>query len=64
MTNRRPFTFVAAIIFLVMALAHLYRLATGFDLIVGATAVPMSVSWIALIVTALFAVMLFRESGA
>ena len=62
MTRIRPFTLVAAIIFLLMAIGHLYRLAVGFDITVGGTAVPQSVSWVALVVTALLGVMLLRES--
>lgn len=62
MSNTRPFTFVAAGIFAAMALAHVYRLVIGFDVTVGTTPVPMVVSWIALAITALFAVMLFREA--
>ncbi|HJS40267.1 MAG TPA: hypothetical protein VJ763_02585 [Sphingomicrobium sp.] len=62
MTRTRPFTLVAAIIFLLMAIGHLYRLAVGFDITVGGTAVPQSVSWVALVVTALLGVMLLRES--
>jgi hypothetical protein len=62
MTQSRPFTFVAAIIFLLMACVHLYRLAVGFDITIGATAVPMTVSWVALVITALLSVMLFKES--
>ena len=62
MSQTRPFTFVAAIIFLVMALGHLYRLAVGFEVTIGATALPMMASWVALVVTALLSVMLFRES--
>lgn len=62
MTKTRPFTFVAVCIFLAMAVVHIYRIAAGFDIIVGTTPVPMSISWIALAITALFAVMLFRES--
>lgn len=62
MTRTRPFTLVAAIIFLVMAGGHLYRLAVGFDVTVGGTALPLFVSWVGLAVTALLAVMLFREA--
>ena len=63
MARNRPFTFVAAIIFLCMALVHLYRLAVGFDVTIGGTPVSMAVSWVALLVTALLSVMLFREAG-
>ena len=62
MNARKPFTLIAAAIFLLMAVAHLYRIAIGFDVTVGGTAIPQWVSWIALAVTGLLAVMLFREA--
>jgi len=62
MTTNRPFTLIAAIIFLVMALVHVYRLMTDFQVIVGTHAIPQSVSWIAIIVAGGLSVMLFRES--
>lgn len=62
MTNRRPFTLAAAAIFALMMLVHLYRLVTDFQIVLGSHSIPMSVSWIAIAVTALFAVMLYRES--
>ncbi len=37
MSRNKPFTTIAAIVFLLMALAHLYRIAVGFDVTVGAT---------------------------
>ena len=62
MSTRRPFTLLAAAIFALMMLAHLYRLVTDFQIIIGSHAIPMSVSWIAIAVTAVLAVMLYRES--
>ena len=62
MTQSRPFTMIAAIIFLAMALAHAYRLATHFQIVIGSHVLPMSLSWIAMLVTALLAVMLFRDA--
>ena len=62
MTRTRPFTLIAAIIFALMALAHVYRLITHFQIIVGTHSIPMEVSWIALAVTGLLAVMLYKES--
>ena len=62
MITRRPFTPVAAAIFALMMLAHLYRLVTDFQIILGSHAIPMVVSWLAIAVTALLAVMLYRES--
>jgi len=62
MARTRPFTFIAAILFALMAAAHLYRLAVGFDISVATSAVPMWISWIALVVTASLSAMLFREA--
>ena len=62
MSTRRPFTLFAAAIFAVMMLAHLYRLVTDFQIIIGSHSVPMLVSWLAIVVTAVLAVMLYRES--
>jgi hypothetical protein len=53
---------LAAAIFALMTLVHIYRLIVGFDVSVGGTHLPQSISWIALIVTALLATMLFREA--
>ena len=62
MSTRRPFTLFAAAIFAVMMLAHLYRLVTDFQIILGSHAIPMSVSYLAIFVTGVLAVMLYRES--
>ena len=62
MSTRRPFTLFAAAIFAVMMLAHLYRLVTDFQIVIGSPSVPMLVSWLAIAVTAVLAVMLYRES--
>ncbi|QNP44735.1 hypothetical protein H9L14_08025 [Sphingomonas sediminicola] len=62
MTARRPFTMFAAAIFLLIALAHLYRLVVGFDVSVAGTHISQSLRWIALVFTGLLAAMLFREA--
>ena len=62
MNTTRPFTLLAAAIFLVMTLVHIYRLATGFQIIAGSHSLPMAVSWIAIALTLVLAVMLYRES--
>jgi hypothetical protein len=62
MTARRPFTTLAAAIFLLMALVHLYRLLFGFDVTVAGTHVSQTVSWLALAFTGLLAAMLYREA--
>jgi len=62
MTSNRPFTLIAAVIFLAMALVHLYRLLTGFQVVVGGHSISQSVSWIAIIVAGGLSLMLFREA--
>ena len=62
MTARRPFTMLAAAIFLLIALVHLYRIIVGFDVSVAGTHISQSVSWIAVLFTRLLAAMLFREA--
>ena len=62
MNTRKPFTLIAAAIFAAMALGHIYRIATDFQIVVGSHSLPMSVSYFALVVTGVLAVMLYRES--
>jgi hypothetical protein len=62
MTTNRPFTLLAAVIFALMALVHLYRMVTNFQIVLGSHTIPMAASWIAIVITALLAVMLYRES--
>lgn len=61
MSTNRPFTLIAAIIFLVMALAHAYRLATHFQIVIGSHTIGLGVSWLALAVTLAMSWLLFRE---
>ena len=58
----KPFTLIAAVIFGLMALLHVYRLMTHFKVIVGTHTIPQYVSWIAIIVTGLLSYGLFREA--
>ncbi len=62
MNTRKPFTLIAAVIFGLMTLVHVYRIATHFQIIVGSHSLPMSVSYFALVITAILTVMLYRES--
>ena len=62
MIARKPFTMMGAILFLAVAAAHAYRLATGSEVMVGGSAVPMSVSWVGLVVAGLLGVMLLVEA--
>ena len=58
----KPFTAISALIFGLMALIHVYRIAVGFPINVAGTEIGQGVSWIALIVTAVLAYGLFREA--
>lgn len=58
----KPFTTIAAVIFALMTLVHAYRLMTDFQVIVGSHTISMSVSWVAIVVTAVLCVGLFREA--
>jgi hypothetical protein len=62
MTNARPFTLIAAIIFAMVALVHLYRLADGFEVIIGGRQLGVAASIAGLLIGGLLSVMLFRES--
>ena len=65
MTRTRPFTLLAAIIFGLMALVHLYRLLIHpFPVMLGHHPVGQTISIVAVVITALLSVMLFRESRA
>ena len=58
----KPFTTLAAVVFGLMALAHLYRLVRPFEVNVAGTVLPQSVSIAALAVTAVLSLMLWREA--
>ena len=60
--SSRPFTLIAAIIFGLMAVLHIYRLFTHFQVIVGSHTLPQGISWVALVVTGGLSWMLFREA--
>jgi hypothetical protein len=62
MAARRPFTLIAAVIFGLMALLHIYRIFTHFQIVVGFHTIAQEVSYVALIVTAGLSYMLFREA--
>jgi uncharacterized membrane protein YdbT with pleckstrin-like domain len=58
----KPFTTIAAVIFALMALLHVYRLATNFQVIAGTHTIPYSLSWVAVMITAILSYGLFREA--
>jgi hypothetical protein len=58
----KPFSLVAAVIFLLIALAHLYRVAVGFPVTVGGADIGQAVSWAGLVVASVLSIGLFREA--
>jgi len=62
MASRKPFTTIAALIFLIIAGVHVYRLSTGFDVVIAGNPVSMAVSWIGIVVGLVLGVMLLVEA--
>ena len=58
----KPFTSLAAAIFALIALAHLYRVVRRLAVTVAGTDIPMWVSVVGMVVAAGLAVMLWREA--
>ena len=62
MIARKPFTLIAAILLLIVAALHAYRLVAHFPVSVDGSAVPMVASWIGVAVAGLLGVMLLVEA--
>jgi hypothetical protein len=62
MNRSRPFTWIASAIFALMALVHIFRLFTNFQIVLGSHVVPMWVSGVGALVTAGLSWMLCREA--
>jgi hypothetical protein len=60
----KPFTTVAALIFAIIALVHLYRLIKPFEVVIAGTVLPSWVSIAGLLIASVLALMLWRESKA
>jgi hypothetical protein len=58
----RPFTLIAALIFALIALIHVYRLLTNFQVVIGRHHIPQSVSIAAIVIAGAMAIGLFFES--
>jgi hypothetical protein len=58
----RPFTQLAGVLLLIVAVAHAYRIYAGLAVTIGAHSVPMWASWLGAAVAALLALMIFAES--
>ena len=64
MNSSRPFTWIAAAIFAVMAIVHIIRVFTGFQVVIGTHAMPLWLTYVAIVVTAFLSWMLCREARA
>lgn len=53
--NRKRYFFATAVVFAVIGLLHLWRIVIGWEAVVAGWAVPVWISWIALLVTAVLA---------
>jgi hypothetical protein len=62
MKRSTPFTWIAAAIFAVMAIAHIYRLIQPFEVTIGSCSLPQWVSAVAAVITAGLSWMLCREA--
>ena len=60
--GKRPFTFIASIIFAVMAIVHVIRLFTYFQIVAGSHVIPMWVSWLGVVIPGILAWGTYRES--
>ena len=58
----RPFTWIASGIFALIALAHLYRLISPFEIVIGPCHTPQWFSIVGLVVPAGLSWMLCREA--
>ncbi len=58
----KPFTTIAAVIFVLIALAHILRMFLGWEVTVNGIAVPKWASIAGLVIAAGLAVMLLREA--
>lgn len=62
MTASRPFTLIAALIFALMGAVHVIRLYTHFQVVIGSHSLPQWLSIVAIVITGILAVGLFREA--
>ena len=58
----KPFTLIAAILFALAALVHIYRLIKHFQITIGSHMISETVSIVAIVVAAVMAWGLYRES--
>jgi hypothetical protein len=62
MNHSKPFTWIAAAIFALMAIVHIIRLFTHFAITIGTHSIPEWVSYVGIVVAAFLSWMLCREA--
>ena len=62
MNRSKPFTWIAAAIFALVAILHLIRIFTHFQVVFGTHVIPMWASYVGFIVPAFLSWMLCREA--
>ena len=62
MNRSKPFTWIASAIFAVMALLHVYRIFTHFQIVLGSHVIPLWASYIGVVVAGGLSWMLCREA--
>ena len=60
----KPFTTVAVVVFVLVALAHLLRLFAGWEVVVGGSVIPVWFSLIGFVIAGGLALMVWREAHA
>jgi len=58
----KPFTTLGAIVFLLVAAAHVYRIYAGLSVVVGGHDISMTVSWAGAVVAAVLGIMMLTEA--
>jgi len=53
---------IAATVFAIVTVVHMFRIAQGWPLVLGTIALPMWLSWIAVFITGSLAVLLWKNS--
>lgn len=53
--NRNSYSLVTAVVFSAIGVLHLLRIVLGWEAVVGGWTIPMWLSWVAMIVTAVLA---------
>jgi len=60
--GKKPFTTVAAILLLAVAVAHLLRIFGGWQVTIADSLLPLWASWVGVAVAGGLSLMLFREA--